>query len=369
MKNILVASDSFKGTLTQMDICHLAKALACERYPDLCVRTLPITDGGDGSLDCIFNILGGKIVEISTSDHYMRPIKARYLLLGDGTAIVESAAACGLMLNERRDVLSADTRGVGELVLSAKNNGAVRILLCLGGSGSSDGGCGMAYSLGVRFYDKEGRSFVPNGRTAKDIVKIEKPHEPLFDKCELLVLSDTNVTLSGERSAARVYAAQKGAGDAEIEENERALSNLARLLGGSIGIAGGGGAAGGIGAMALYLGGRIVSGIQTVLDTIDFDSYLDGTDLVITGEGRFDSQSLTGKAVMGVLSRTSQRGVPSVLLVGETGGDVDCGVLGRLCVRGIFECSKTLPSSKREAEETYLMALSRVFDAIRAGKF
>lgn len=359
-KRIVVASDSFKGTLSQLDVCRLINDTVASRFPQLEAVCLPIADGGEGSIDCFEYFLGGERVFVDTENHYFEPIRTYFLRIGD-TAVIEAAKACGLNLSARRDVLSAGSYGLGRLIRAAIDGGARRIMLCLGGTGSSDGGCGMAHALGVRFFDADGVSFVPNGRTAADIASISLPPSVLGE-CRLQVLTDTSVPLCGTGGAAYVYAPQKGADKNEVILNDTALSVLAKRLGDGYAELEGGGAAGGIAAMAHFLGGEIVSGIETVLDAFGLDNYLSSSSLALTGEGRLDAQSLTGKAVFGVAKRALAAGVPLAIVAGQVSDELDGRQLSELGVSFLRGCSQAVPKTKKEAEQAYIAAFCAVIE-------
>lgn len=246
-------------------------------------------------------------------------------LLGDGTtAVVEMAAAAGLPLLEGRlDVEGATTYGVGELILSAVEAGARKVILGLGGSATNDGGCGCAAALGVRFLDAAGEPFVPVGRTLERIAHIDRTHlASSLAGVELVTMCDIDNPLCGPTGAAAVFGPQKGADGPAVERLDRGLRHLAEVVRADLGVEildlPGAGAAGGMGGgMAAFLGSRLQMGIDAVLDTADFDALLPGTRAVITGEGRIDGQSLRGKVVVGVARRAKKADVPVIAVVGD----------------------------------------------------
>lgn len=246
-------------------------------------------------------------------------------ILGDGTtAVVEMAVAAGLPLLEGRlDVEGATTYGVGELILSAVEAGARKIIVGLGGSATNDGGCGCAAALGVRFLDAAGEPFVPVGRTLERIAHIDRTYlAPSLAGVELVTMCDIDNPLCGPTGAAAVFGPQKGADGPAVERLDRGLRHLAEVVRADLGVdildLPGAGAAGGMGGgMAAFLGSRLQMGIGAVLDTADFDALLPGTRAVITGEGRIDGQSLRGKVVVGVARRAKRVGVPVIAVVGD----------------------------------------------------
>ena len=326
MKRCLVISDSFKGTLSSPAICCIARSLA---VPGWQVDALPVADGGEGTVDCFLDACGGRRVTAVVSDPFGAEAESFYGLLPDGTAVVECAAAAGLPLAEGRlDPERTTTYGVGQLMAAALDNGAKRLILGLGGSCTNDGGCGAAAALGVRFFDRQGRSFVPTGITLAEIADIDlSRRHPALDDVPLTVMCDINNPLYGALGAAYVFAPQKGADAACVQRLDEGLRHFATVLRQRLGIPvdklPGGGAAGGFGAgCAALLGGTLRSGIETVLDTVDFDRRAAGYDLIVTGEGRLDSQSLGGKVVSGVAGRCHALGVPAAALVGASETDM-----------------------------------------------
>ena len=271
-------------------------------------------------------------------DPYGRPLTAHYGLFPDGkTAVIEMAAAAGLpLVGEDRRVADATTYGVGQLIAHALKRGAERIILGLGGSATNDGGCGAAAALGVEFLDAEGKAFVPVGGTLRRIAHIRTDGLlPALRQAEVIAMCDIDNPLCGESGAAAVFAPQKGADAATVRMLDEGLAHLAVViekdLGRSLLTLPGGGAAGGFGAGSVaFLGARLQMGIEAVLDLTDFDRLAADAYLVITGEGRLDSQSLRGKVVVGVARRARALGVPVVALVGSSETDIaaayDAGV-------------------------------------------
>ena len=324
MKKCVVISDSFKGTLSSSEICTLARQAAHRAAPELSLLALPVADGGEGTVDCFLQACGGQRCQAEVSGPFGESVQASYALLPDGTAVVECAAAAGLPLAEGRlDVMHATTYGVGQLIRDALSRGAKRLVLGLGGSCTNDGGCGCAAALGVRFTDRAGAEFIPTGGTLKDIHDIVVSGLlPRLREIPLTVMCDIDNPLFGPSGAAYVFAPQKGADARQVQVLDEGLRHLAREIERCLGVdvsgLPGAGAAGGFGGGCVaLLGGRLQSGIETVLDTVDFDGQIKDCGLVITGEGRLDSQSLGGKVVSGVARRCRGAGVPVVAVVGS----------------------------------------------------
>lgn len=362
MKRCLVLSDSFKGTLSSPDICRIARSL---HIPGWHIDALPVADGGEGTTDCFLDACGGQRIALPVSGPFGGTIDGFYGLLPDGTAVVECAAAAGLHQTEGRpDPEAATTYGVGQLLAHALDHGAKRLILGLGGSCTNDGGCGAAAALGVRFYDRQGRGFVPTGGTLADIEAIDlSGRHPGLRPGVLTVMCDIDNPLYGETGAAYIFAPQKGANDACVQRLDAGLRHLAAVLhaqlGAEVDTLPGGGAAGGFGAgCAALLCGALRSGITTVLDTVDFDRRAVGCDLVVTGEGSFDAQSLGGKAISGVAGRCQKLHVPAAVLAGRVALTPEqWAPLDLRAVRSINPAGVTLEEARTNAVAYYRTAL------------
>lgn len=362
MKRCLVLSDSFKGTLSSPDICRIARSL---HIPGWHIDALPVADGGEGTTDCFLDACGGQRIALPVSGPFDGTIDGFYGLLPDGTAVVECAAAAGLHQAEGRpDPEAATTYGVGQLLAHALDHGAKRLILGLGGSCTNDGGCGAAAALGVRFYDRQGRSFVPTGGTLADIETIDlSGRHPGLRPGVLTVMCDIDNPLYGETGAAYIFAPQKGANEACVQRLDAGLRHLAAVLhaqlGAEVDTLPGGGAAGGFGAgCAALLCGALRSGITTVLDTVDFDRRAVGCDLVVTGEGSFDAQSLGGKAISGVAGRCQKLRVPAAVLAGRVALTPEqWAPLDLRAVRSINPAGATLEDARVNAAAYYRTAL------------
>ena len=369
--HIIVAPDSFKGTLTSAEVCAVVREAAAAVLPHAAVRCLPVADGGEGSVDCFLAAAGGVRRELTVTGPLFRPVSGYYGILPDGTAVVELAAAAGLTLTgDTPSAADTTTYGVGELIADALSQGCRSILLCLGGSATNDGGCGMAAALGVRFY-RENKPFTPTGRTLSDIEKIDPSAAlSLLDGVNVTVLCDVKNPLCGQNGAAYVYAPQKGATPEEVALLDRGLSHLADRIGADLGVdvraLPGAGAAGGTGAGAVaFLGASLTPGIEAVLDAVRFDDLLQTADLVVTGEGRVDAQSAEGKVVSGILARTKKAGVPTVALAGAIGPGAQR--LYALGLAGIFDTGRAglpLDEIRKTAREDLLRTAAAMFRAL-----
>lgn len=322
MKKCVVVSDSFKGTVSSREICAIAQRVIPRHFPACEVVCIPVADGGEGTVDCFIQAMGAQRVEVSVTNALGEKSAAAYARL-DELAIIEMAAAAGLpQVGARRCPGTATTYGVGELIVHAVGSGCKRILLGLGGSATNDGGCGCAAALGVGFLDADGQSFIPVGDTLGRIGRIDTAKaEELLHGVELTIMCDVTNPLYGPTGAAYVFAPQKGADAEKVKRLDAGLRHFGDVIRSQLGIdvsmMPGAGAAGGMGAgCAALLGGTIQSGIDAVLDVTGFDRQLEGADLVITGEGRIDSQSADGKVISGVARRTRAKGIPLIAIAG-----------------------------------------------------
>ena len=336
MKKCVVVSDSFKGTVSSREICEIAQRVIPRHFPACEVVCIPVADGGEGTVDCFVQAMGAQRVEITVTNALGEKSAAAYARLGE-LAIIEMAAAAGLpQVGALRCPGTATTYGVGELIAHAVDSGCKRILLGLGGSATNDGGCGCAAALGVGFLDADGQSFVPVGDTLGRIARIDTAEaEALLRSVEITVMCDVTNPLYGPTGAAYVFAPQKGADAEKVKSLDAGLRHFGDVIrsqyGLDVGAMPGAGAAGGMGAGCVaLLGGTIQSGIDAVLDVTGFDRQLEGADLVITGEGRIDSQSADGKVISGVARRTRAKGVPLIAIAGgiadSAGAVYDIGV-------------------------------------------
>jgi len=336
---IIVCPDSFKGSCTAADAAGAIARGVSQILPNAEIVCLPLADGGEGTVQalCAEN---GTLYEQPVHDPLMRPVKAHWGMTRDGVAVIEMAAASGHehLGSEERDPLRTTTFGTGELLHHALDHDPSRIILGIGGSATNDGGTGMAQALGYRFFDKEGKR-MPDGLSGgrlKDIARIDASHvDTRIHTTKIDAACDVSNPLCGPHGAAHTYAPQKGAEPDDVELLDHGLAHLAdvieRDLGMDIRTVPGAGAAGGLGAGALaFLGADFRSGIDLVLETVQFDKYLAEADLVIVGEGKIDTQSWMGKVLSGVLKRTNQAGVKTIGLAGivDSPGSMPCECFG-----------------------------------------
>ncbi|MBQ9014856.1 MAG: glycerate kinase [Firmicutes bacterium] len=344
-KHIIVIPDSFKGTMTATEVCRIIGQAITDIAPGTHVTAIPMADGGEGTCDCFRYALGGEKVSCLAANPFMEP-RRTYYWKKDTDAVVELAAAAGFITDPgQRNPERTTTYGVGELILHAIRGGCRRIILGLGGSCTNDGGLGIAAALGARFTDEAGREFVPTGGTIDRIrgMDLSRLQEQIRG-VTFEVMCDVNNPLHGPQGAAFVFAPQKGADDAMVQRLDRNLRIYAELiqthLGMDVSEIPGAGAAGGAGAGAVaFLGARLRPGAEIVLEMTRFDEQLASCDLVYTGEGKLDEQSLRGKVVAVIGEHASRQGVPVIAVVGQVDdglgdGDLRDGGLGDGDLRG-----------------------------------
>ena len=373
MKKCIVISDSFKGTLSTLDICAIAREVFPAHFPDCELVTLPVADGGEGTVACFLEALQAQPVTVSISGPFGEPIQAVYARK-NSLAVIEMASAAGLPLaGERRDPETATTYGVGQLIRHAVEQGCTDILLGLGGSATNDGGCGCAAALGTCFFDAAGNSFVPVGGTLADIAHIDvRERCRLLENVRVTVMCDVENPLFGPNGAAWVFGPQKGADDAMAARLDDGLRHLDAAFQQDLGLhladLRGAGAAGGMGAGSIaFLGGTLRSGIEAVLDAVDFDRRLDGADLVITGEGRIDAQSVQGKVISGIARRTAPRNIPLVAIVGGIGPGAEAAYrLGLTAMFSINRAAESFAESAPRSAENYRRTLADLLRLIKA---
>jgi glycerate kinase len=319
---IIIVPDSFKGTMSSIEFCELASRSIRRADPGAAIVSIPVADGGEGTVESFLAALGGHREQLQVTGPLWEKTESFYGLLEDGTAVVEMAAAAGLpMVKGRENPLIATTYGVGELIADALPK-CKRLVIGLGGSATNDGGCGLAAALGVKFFDRQGKEFIPTGGTLSEISRISGRAD--MKNIPVTIMCDVDNPLCGPNGAACVFGPQKGASPADVKLLDEGLKHLAsvisRDLGADIAEIPGSGAAGGMGGgLYAFLGGELKMGIETVLDVADFDSLLEGADLVITGEGRIDGQSARGKVVCGVAKRAGKQNIPVIAIVGDVG--------------------------------------------------
>lgn len=331
MKRIIVASDSFKGCLSSARVAWCVARGVSSVFPECEVVEVPVADGGEGTVTALVDALDGRLVQTEVHGPLMQPVQAAYGVSSDGTtAIIEMAAASGLPLvaDGLRNPLKTTTLGTGEMILDAIRRGCRKVLTGIGGSATNDGGLGMLTALGFRFYDGGGKLIMPGaGEDLERVARIDATHvAPEVATTEFVVMCDVSNPFYGPDGAAQVYGRQKGADAAMIERLDAGMRHFVHVVEQSgrrpIGDVAGAGAAGGLGgAFMAFLNVTLKPGIDAVLDAIGFDSIIAGADMIITGEGRIDSQTAMGKTPQGVLARARRQNIP-VMAIGGAVEDV-----------------------------------------------
>ncbi len=323
IRQIVIAPDSFKGTMEASQVCQIIQGSARQYFPDAAVRCIPMADGGEGMVDAYLKLLGGRKVLLSVQGLQGRPVACYYGILPDGTAVMEMAACAGLpLLDGALDPMHTTTYGVGEMLLHAERNGVRRVLLGIGGSATVDCGLGMAAALGYRFLNKDGAAVEAVTCHMAEIAAIVPPaRKPALD---IIAACDVDNPLCGETGAIYTFGKQKGISEEMMPEMDARMKHFARVLTRHTGVevldVPGAGAAGGMGAALLaFLHAKLQPGVELLLDAVGFDSLLQQTDIVFTGEGRIDWQSARGKVPVGVARRAQAAGVPCIALCGSVG--------------------------------------------------
>ena len=329
LRKIVIAPDSFKGTMSSIEVCNIIEEGIKNICPQTGVIKVPIADGGEGTVEAYLTATPGRKVSARVKGPHFEDVDACYGILADGTtAVIEMAAASGLPLAGRNLNPSVTTTyGTGQLIKAAIEKGCRKIIVGLGASATNDGGIGMAAALGVSFTGKDGSSVPLTGSGLESIEHIDiSGRHRLLDQCEILAACDVDNPLYGPDGAAYVFAPQKGADEKMLEYLDGNLRHYAGILQKDLHInvqdIPGSGAAGGLGAgLAAFAGAKLVSGIKIVLDTVNFSELIKDADLIITGEGRIDGQSMHGKVVSGIAKAAGTNNIPVIAVVGDIGDD------------------------------------------------
>ena len=331
MKKAVLIPDSFKGTLSSSEICGILEKSIKKFYPECNTVSIPVADGGEGSVDCFLKALGGEKIYETVKNPYFEDMLSFYGLVNDGeTAVIEMASCAGLPLVQyRKDPKKTSTYGVGQLILAAANRGCKKIIVGLGGSSTNDGGTGAAAAIGVKFYNKWGNEFIPVGGTLKDIKRIQMAgRSKVIENVEIVTMCDIDNPMYGKTGAAYVFGPQKGASKDVVQELDKGLINLCENIKTNLGInlkdVSGGGAAGAMGAgMIAFFDSKLQMGIETILDTVNFNDVISDADMIFTGEGKIDTQSLRGKVVIGVAKRAKNKNIPVTVITGGAADDIE----------------------------------------------
>lgn len=374
---IIVAPDSFKGSVSAVDVAEAISRGISTVFADAEVLKVPIADGGEGTVEALVAATRGNLMQARVTGPMGESIDAHWGVLGDGgTAVIEMAAASGLPLvhGHKRDPRVATTYGTGELMRAAIDKGLRRIIIGIGGSATNDGGAGMARALGVRFLDNSGYELPDGGAALADLADIDLTGlDERLKETSILVACDVDNPLCGPRGASAVYGPQKGATPEMIAELDDALMNYAGIARKATGIDAanqpGAGAAGGLGAgMLFFCGAELRPGVDIVLEATGFVDMVKTADFVITGEGRTDLQTAYGKAPVGIAKVAKQFGVPVICLTGGLGDGAEA-VLdhGVDALMSIIPGPMTLEQSIQHADDLIEAAAVRLCRLIKVG--
>lgn len=329
---IVIAPDSFKESLSALQAAGAIEKGFQDTFPEAEYLKIPMADGGEGTVQSLVDATGGTIIEKQVTGPLGEPVNAFFGVLGGGkTAVIEMAAASGLHLvpNEKRNPLLTTTRGTGELIRSALDQGVEHIIIGIGGSATNDGGAGMIQALGGRLLDQSGQEIAPGGGHLSELAVIDLSLlDSRLKKVKIDVACDVDNPLTGPKGASAVFGPQKGATAEMVQQLDKNLSHYADVMeqtvGKSIRHVPGSGAAGGLGAGLLaFLDAELKRGVEIVLEAVRFQERVKGASLVITGEGRIDSQTIYGKTPIGVAKAAKQYGIPVIGIAGSLSEDSD----------------------------------------------
>ena len=373
---LLFASDSFKGTLSSRKTAELLTQAASEIFPGCECAHVEVADGGEGTTDAVLAAVNGERIRLTVRGPLGEPTQCYYGALDEKRAVMEMAAASGLPLvpDLLRDPRRTSSYGTGEMIADAMAKGYRDISIAIGGSATNDGGMGCMRALGVKFFDEDGMELNGAGEDLIHVRRIDiSSLNPLVNETSFTVMCDVTNPLCGENGATYTFGRQKGGTKDILDELEKGMENYRNVIHEQFGInlddIPGAGAAGGLGGgLMIFLKGKLKSGIETVLDLVDFDRKLKGVSLVVTGEGATDWQSVFGKVMQGVGVHCKKNNVPVVAIVGSMGKGAedifDYGIDSIITtINGIMPLSEALS----RADELYLGAARRMFRILKAG--
>ena len=373
MKKCIIISDSFKGTLSTFEIIKLFKEGAKEVFPECEVDGFPIADGGEGTMEAFASSLGGEKISIDSIDSNSCPIKATYFI-SNNVAYMDVATCTYLASTKVKNPFITTSYGVGIMIKDAIIKGCKKIVIGLGGSSTNDGGAGLLSALGVKFFNEENKEFVPTGGTLDQIVSLNTIElDKLINDVEIIGMCDVSNPLLFENGASRIYGKQKGATEEEtftLDKKMNAYHNVILKHGyNDYSTFNGAGAAGGIGySIITLLNGKLEKGIKVLLEALDFENKIKDVDVIFTGEGNIDSQTLNGKVVDGIREVASSHKIPVVVIAG--GADLNTEEMIKNPIEAIvtttrkpMEFSKLKPYSK----EFYLVTIKNTLRLIKLG--
>ncbi len=372
--HVLIAVDSFKGSLSSQKAGE-AITLGIQRvFPEATAEIISMADGGEGTVEAIVHAGQGEVLKTRVTSPLGEEAEAIMGRLPDGTIVLEMASASGLPMvpRHKRNPLLTTTRGTGDLIRAALALQPREILIGIGGSATNDGGAGMAQALGARLLDREGQELSPGGGCLDQLARIDCSElDPRLKETKITVMCDVDNPLCGPRGASAVYGPQKGATPEMVEILDGNLAHFARKIRENLGVdlkdVPGAGAAGGLGmGLLAFTGAQLKTGVEAVLDTVNFDGKLQKADIVITGEGRIDGQSVYGKVPMGVAKRALKYGKPTLAIVGSIGaGSEALYEHGISSILTIVNGPMTLEESMERAFELTVDAAERGFRILK----
>ncbi|MBE5974840.1 MAG: glycerate kinase [Paenibacillaceae bacterium] len=372
----LFASDSFKGSLSSVEIVGILTEEAKRIFPDCECSGVSVADGGEGTIEAVIDAMNGQIRRVLVHGPLMEETTADYGVFEGSHAVIEMAKASGLPMvpAEKRNPLHTTTYGTGELIKAALDEGYRKIAIAIGGSATNDGGMGAMTALGVKFLDQAGNQLTGYGKDLGEVHSIDiSGLHPAVKETEFTVMCDVTNPLTGQNGATYTFGKQKGGTPEILEQLEKDMKSYAEKLFELTGIdvdqIKGTGAAGGLGAaLNVFLNASMKSGIETVLDLIQFDTLLEGVDLVITGEGRMDWQSAFGKVPSGIGMRCKVKGIPAVAIVGGMGdGAEKIYEYGIESITTTIQGAMPIEEAMERSVELYRGAAQRTFRMLRAG--
>jgi glycerate 2-kinase len=380
---IVIAPDSFKESLTALDVANAIEAGFRQVFPRADYLKVPMADGGEGTVQSMVDATQGHFIDLEVTGPLGNRVMAQYGILGavDGqeptTAVIEMASASGLHLvpREQRDPRYTTSFGTGELIKDALNRGIKHIILGLGGSATNDAGVGLAQALGIQFLDENHQELPFGGMALAQLSHVDASQaHPLLSECRFDVACDVDNPLCGARGASAIFGPQKGATPEMVSLLDKTLEHFSDVLVQS-GFAdhrldAGAGAAGGMGLGAkVFLSAMLKPGIEIVIETVGLASSLQGADLVITGEGRIDGQTVFGKTPMGVLKQANENGVPAIGIAGSLGKDAEAILAhGMLAIFPIIPALDSLDNVLTQGEQNLITTARNVAAAIKLGQ-
>lgn len=374
--HILIVPDSFKGSLSSTQVGERIRDGLRSVLPQASFRLLPVADGGEGTVEAVSAAAGGTAYSVQVAGPMGNPVSAQYAVLPDGTAVLEMAQASGLPLVPLplRDPGRATTRGTGELISAALDQGCSRILIGIGGSATNDGGAGMARALGARFLDRNGQELAEGGGALEGLDRIDLSGlDPRLARAEFLVASDVTAPLCGPQGASLVFSPQKGASPQQAARLDRCLAHYGQVLEATfhrplVNLPGAG-AAGGLGAgLMAFCNAQLQPGIDIIFDLLHLEQEAAQADLIVTGEGRIDATSATGKLLSGVGRLARQYQKPAIAFAGAVAlADADLQAIGLQAAIPICDGPMALEDSLSQASALTFQAAQRAARLIRLG--